>query len=138
MIVRGTATAVVLLALARVAHAAPAFLVGNWYGEEQPHDPNVFWLARFWPNGRFQAEFRTCHPGQTLDETDEGRWTYKNGVAEVTSTRVNGQPIDIVDRYRTLSYDGNRHTYRHERTGFVFTAVRVSADFELPACNLSS
>lgn len=118
--------------------AAGAFLTGNWYGEEQPKDPNVFWTARFWSDGRFEAKFRTCHRKETEDETDDGIWSYKNGVVEVTSTSVDGHPILAVEHYHTLSYDGRKHVYRHERTGFVFTAVRVSADFELPSCSLSS
>ena len=129
--------ALLLVASASLADTRP-FLVGNWYGEEQPKDPNVFWLAHFFPDGRFEAKFRTCHRKQIYDEIDEGRWTYRNAVAEVTSILVNGQRIDDVQRYHTLSYDGRKHVYRHEATGFVFTAVRVGADFELPSCNLSS
>lgn len=130
--------AVLMLVCLSLADTKPPFLVGNWYGEEQPSDPNVFWLAHFFSDGRFEAKFRTCHQRQALDEIDEGRWTYKNAVAEVTSRFVNGRAIDDVQRYHTLSYDGRKHVYRHEATGFVFTAVRVNADFELPSCNLSS
>jgi hypothetical protein len=114
------------------------FLVGNWYGEEQPDDPNVMWMAHFWPDGRFQAQFRVCKGKQQFDETDEGSWTYTNKIAEVTSNFVNGVHTHQVERYDTLSYDGHKHVYRHERTKFVFHAVRVDADFELPGCNLSS
>jgi hypothetical protein len=137
---RASAICVALLVLApgSLAETKPLFLVGNWYGEEQPEDPNVFWLAHFFPDGKFEAKFRTCHQKQIIDEVDEGRWTYKNAVAEVTSTLVNGRTIDDVQRYHTLSYDGRKHIYRHEATGFIFTAVRVGADFELPSCNLSS
>ena len=128
----------IALCLLLLSHAQPgSFLVGNWYGEEQPNDPNVLWLARFWPDGRFEAEFRTCRKTQSIDEIDKGSWTYRDGAAEVTSTLVNGRPIHVVDRYKTLSYSGNKHVYRHERTGYVFTAVRVDADFELPSCSLS-
>jgi len=128
----------VALLSAAPAHAKPLFLIGNWYGEEQPKDPNVFWLAHFFPDGRFEAKFRTCHQKQTLDELDTGTWTYKANVAEVTSTLVNGRMINQVERYHTLSYDGRKHVYRHEATGFVFTAIRVGPDYELPSCNLSS
>ena len=120
------------------ARAATPFVVGNWYGEEQPKDPNVFWLARFWPDGRFAARFRTCHGRETLDEDDTGTWAFRDNVLEVTSTLVNGHAIFQAERYHTLSYDGHKHIYRHERTGYVFTAVRVRDDFELPSCNLSS
>jgi hypothetical protein len=120
------------------ARAATNFIIGNWYGEEQPHDPNVFWVARFWPDGRFTALFRTCHGRTAEDEDDRGTWAMAAGALEVTSTVVNGRAIYQAERYRTLSYDGKKHVYRHERTGFVFTAVRVRDDFELPSCNLSS
>jgi|SRR5579871_1001716 len=125
-------------ARAVVADARGQFLVGHWYGEEQPEDPNVFWLASFWPDGRFEAMFRTCHKDKAVDERDDGTWTYRNGVARVTSTRVDGHPILAIEDYRTLSYDGRKHVYRHLRTNFVFTAVRVAADFTLPSCALSS
>ncbi len=114
------------------------FIVGNWYGEQQPNNPNVLWLARFWPDGRFAARFRTCRGKTAEDEDDKGNWLLRSGVIEVTSKLVNGHAILQVERYRTLSYDGRKHVYRHERTGFVFTAVRVSADYELPSCNISS
>ena len=120
------------------AGVAAAFLVGVWYGEEQPKDPNVFWLARFFPDGRFHALFRTCHGKQAFDEDDTGTWSLRNGALEVTSTLVNGHAILQVERYHTLSYDGHKHVYRHERSGFVFSAVKVRDDYELPACGLSS
>jgi hypothetical protein len=124
--------------LAFPARAADPFIVGNWYGEAQPHDPNVYWLAHFWPGGRFAAKFRTCHGKTGEDEDDTGTWSYRADTLEVTSTRVDGQATFQVERYHTLSYDGRKHVYRHEASGFVFTAVRVRADFELPSCNLSS
>lgn len=120
------------------AGVAASFLVGVWYGEEQPKDPNVFWLARFFPDGRFHALFRTCHGKQAFDEDDTGTWSLRNGALEVTSTLVNGHAILQVERYHTLSYDGHKHVYRHERSGFVFSAVKVRDDYELPACGLSS
>ena len=126
------------LSRAGTADAKGQFLIGNWYGERQPEDPNVFWLARFWPNGRFEAMFRTCARKQTLDEHDEGTWNYAGGITEVTSRRVNGQTILQIERYRTLSYDGRKHVYQHLRSGFVFTAIRVGSDYELPSCSLSS
>jgi hypothetical protein len=82
--------------------------------------------------------FRTCHGRQTFDEDDSGTWVFRDAVLEVTSRSVNGQPILQTERYHTLSYDGRKHVYRHERSGFVFSAVRVGDDFQLPACGLSS
>lgn len=131
--------AAALIALGASSSAQPAhFLVGNWYGEEQPEDPNVFWLAHFHADGRFDAMFRTCHANQATDETDIGTWTYTSGGFDVDSTAVNGHATRQVEHYTTVSYDGRKHTYRHQRTGFVFSAVRVGETFELPACGLSS
>ena len=128
-----------LMVLAGAAAAEPAhFLVGNWYGEAQPEDPNVFWLAHFHADGRFDAVFRTCRGNDAADESDTGTWSYRPGGFEVNSTAVNGIPTSQVERYTTVSYDGRKHSYRHERTGFVFSAVRVSDGFELPLCGLSS
>ena len=126
------------MATAPAEGVASSFVVGTWYGEEQPKDPNVFWLARFFSDGRFHALFRTCHGKETFDEDDSGTWTFRDNVLEVTSKLVNGHTILQTERYHTLSYDGRKHVYRHERTGFVFTAIRVHDDYELPACGLSS
>lgn len=126
------------MATAPADGVASSFVIGTWYGEEQPKDPNVFWLARFFSDGRFRALFRTCHGKETLDEDDSGTWTFRDNVLEVTSKLVNGHAILQAERYHTLSYDGRKHVYRHERTGFVFTAIRVRDDYELPACGLSS
>ena len=47
-------------------------------------------------------------------------------------------PAPREDVYSTLSYDGRKHVYKHHRTGYVFTGVRVAETFQLPSCNLSS
>jgi hypothetical protein len=118
--------------------AAGPFLVGDWYGEGQPDNPNVYWVAHIQEDGFYSAHFRFCRGHVASDVEDLGNWTYSAKVAVLVTLRVNGQAVHDTDRYDTISYDGRKHVYRHERTGYVFTAVRVAKDFELPTCSLSS
>jgi hypothetical protein len=114
-------------------------MVGNWYGEGQPNDPNTMWLAHIAPDGKFSAQFRSCVRGKPVDEqTIAGSWTYHDGQWELVTTLVNGITINSINIYKTLSYDGRKHVYRHLQTNYVFTAVRVKQDYKLPSCNLSS
>jgi hypothetical protein len=128
----------VLVFGAPTSSAANSFLIGDWYGEGQPDDPNVYWLAHIGSDGRYSALFRFCRGHVASDLEDTGTWTYGGKIVEIVTLTVNGHPVRDTDRYDTLSYDGHKHVYRHERSGYVFTAVRVKHDFELPPCSLSS
>ena len=112
------------------------FLVGNWYGEGQPTSPNVFWLAHIAPNGSFEAQFRRCEKKARRDIVIAGTWSAKNGLWELVTTVSNGQNVYGVNHYKTESYDGRKHIYKHLETGFVFSAVRVAANFQLPGCDI--
>lgn len=116
------------------ADAAAVPFIGTWYGEGQPDDPNVYWLARYDASGRFEADFRVCHGKQAEDQHDTGVWTYANNIDDVVTLSVNGVSSYYDDRYDTLSIDAHKFVYRHERTGFVFTAVKVEPNSALPSC----
>jgi hypothetical protein len=145
LVFRGIARSIALLfaLLPAIASAAtvkqPPLPVGNWYGEGQPWSGRIIWLAHIWPGGRFELEARACLKGKTLaDDQEWGHWSYSKGIMDIVTATVNGRPAPREDTYKTQSYDGRKHVYKHDRTGFVFTGVRVAESFELPSCNLSS
>jgi len=129
-----------LLALAVFAATAvsarlPVTPVGNWYGEGQPGEGNVIWLSHHWPDGRWDIRGRWCKGGKVLrEEFDSGHWQYTKGAELIVTTKVDGQPAHDENHYRTVSYDGRKHVYRHLESGFVFSSVRVDEKFELPSC----
>ncbi len=129
---------VLVLALAApVSGAKLPIMVGNWYGERQPDSTNVIWLAHIQPDGRFSAEFRNCDRNAPGGQVISGTWTYKDGLWDLDTLLVNGVPVNELNQYKTVSYDGRRHVYRHLQTGFVFSAIRVGEDFKLGPCDLT-
>jgi hypothetical protein len=125
-------------ALARAPATLP-FIVGNWYGEKQPWSDDIIWLSHERPDGRFEIRFRQCKGGKTLQEhLEAGTWRFENGVEEIVTATVDGKPAPRRDTYRTISYDGRKHVYRHRESGYTFSAVRVGETFRLPSCAMTS
>ncbi len=129
---------VAFLPLAASAAVKAPVMVGNWYGEGQPATPEAFWVAHIAPNGSFDAEFRLCEKGRQGETSIKGKWTLKNGLYEFITRTADGQSVYGVNHYKTQSYDGRKHVYRHVETGFLFSAVRVAQTFQLPDCNPTS
>jgi hypothetical protein len=96
----------------------------------------VFWLAHVAPNGTFEAEFRRCEKKGRRDIVISGTWSEKDGLWQLLTTMANGQTVHALNNYKTQSYDGRKHVYRHLESGYLFTAVRVAATFELPGCDV--
>ncbi len=109
-------------------------IVGTWYGEGQPDDPNYMWMAHYDAGGKYEAHFRICRGTATEEIVNKGVWTYSGAIDDVVTLEADGHAMYHDDRYDTLSLDKNKYVYRHEATGFVFTARRVADDFKLPTC----
>lgn len=116
------------------ALAAQPQIVGTWYGEGQPGDPDYFWVAHFSAGGNYEAHFRICKGTDTREDVNKGVWTYSGGVNDVLTLEADGHAMYRDDHYDTLSLDATKFVYRHEGTGFVFTARRVEDTFKLPSC----
>jgi hypothetical protein len=116
------------------AIAAPPAIAGTWYGEGQPNDPDYFWVAHFYPGGNYEAHFRVCRGNQTSEDVNKGIWTYSGHVNDVVTLEADGHSMYRDDRYDTISIDAKSFVYRHEATGYVFTARRVDDKFQLPSC----
>ncbi len=132
----------IVLMLAGAASAGqkpPPFPVGTWYGEGQPSYKTVMWVPHYYANGTVTARFRFCTPQGPFDSSLSGTWRYKDG--KLTITSEGGR----IDTYQTVSLDKQRWRYRYLAStgqtngiGFVFTAVRVTDDSEIPPCEFTS
>lgn len=122
------------LALGQGALAAASSIAGTWYGEGQPGDPDYVWVAHFSAGGNYEAHFRVCHGGVTQEDVNKGVWTYSGRINDVLTLEADGHAMYRDDRYDTISIDASKFVYRHEATGFVFTARRVDDKFKLPSC----
>ena len=121
----------------RMFLAAP-FLIGAWFGQGQPDNKGEMWLARNFPDGSFQVQFRSCNKGHALDQVETGRWSLNGDTETLQVLTVNGAPLAQKELYKVLSHDGARQVYRSEVTGFVYTSRRVDDKFELPSCETIS
>jgi len=132
------ALAVILLLTSAPAEAAPPWLAGFWFGQGQPHDKSEMWLARMAPNGDFRVLFRRCTGNKARDTIETGRWSLTGDLETITISTVAGQFSPRQDTYVILSHTSNKQTYRLDRTGFVYTSMRVSDNFKMPDCGLTS
>ena len=117
--------------------AAP-FLVGSWFGTGQPDDRSQMWLAHMLPDGRFEAQFRSCVKGKGMDEVETGRWSLKGDSETIQVMMVNGQPFARRDEYKIEKFDKSSQTYRYLKTGYVYSSRRVADSFEMPSCEAIS
>jgi len=134
---------VAVLALACAGLPARAQgIEGYWYGEDYEQFPGIRtqWLNYRAPDGTFQVEFRRYHNCMLeLRQIESGRWfvegaTYTTITEWVDLTRLTPDDIHYVEIYDLVSVEPRTMEYRHERTGILFKARRVGADFEFPAC----
>ena len=122
----------------RRAFLAAPFLIGAWFGQGQPDNKGEMWLARNFPDGSFQVQFRSCNKGHALDQVETGRWSLNGATETLQVLTVNGAPLAQKELYKVLSHDGAKQVYRYEVTGFVYTSRRVDGKFELPSCETIS
>ena len=128
------------------AHAMAAeSIIGTWFGEGEPGNPNDVWLARVSPDGTFKVTFRMCRPSSTL-LIDEGTWKVTGQQMEIIYTTANSHAVHDRDLYQILSNDGHRMQYKLTQSeaapassiGFVFTSNKVADDFQIPGCDFVS
>lgn len=115
----------------------PAHLTGRWFGQGEPHDKSEMWLAELSANGDITVQFRACRKGKARDMWETGNWWFANGIETIRITQSGGRTVLRETPYRILSADGKRQTYSMP-DGFVFQSSRVSADFKMPDCDLTS
>src|SRR5204863_110263 len=112
----------------------PDPLVGCWYGEDyQPvFQRKASWLMNRRADGTFIIEFRTIELGLRLPvQTEEGRWTHKDGKYTTFTTKVAGEEVDTsdlhyTDEYEVRSLNDIEMTYYHPGVKQTFTSKKVA------------
>jgi hypothetical protein len=130
-----------LSAAADAAQIDAKSLAGDWYGEGQPGDPNIYWIDHFGSDGSFAMESRSCGRGSGSYNVEAGSWRYGGGRLRIVTEFVNGHPVHYVDEYEITSLDGHKKSDRLVASdgnpgviGYIFSSVRPEKGFKLPTC----
>jgi hypothetical protein len=117
------------------ANANPA---GIWYGEGQPHDPNILYLDQFNEDGTFRSEFRKYDRCEIVwHQVEEGQWNQEGDVITTVTYKANGVPVLGFQEYRIEGQTENEIRLRHLETDYLFIERRIDI-FEFPACWMGS
>ena len=118
------------------------FMVGNWYGEEPVASGGKHqWLDQRKNDSSFIIRIRSVDSGETIDQTEYGTWGVSANIFfSITSgwlhdglpTPADPSDPNFYDAYQILSLTSDSMTYKNLETGNVFTARRVSDDFQFP------
>ncbi len=134
--------AVMVLAATLTAQAAPvtaaSAVVGQWFGYGQPWDKSAMYLDSMEPGGRFHAHHRFCVKGKSNDQYEEGSWSVERDILTIRIATVNGQFNPRVDDYKLLAVTAREERYIYIPMNFPYSAKRVDARFQMPACDLVS
>jgi len=118
--------------------AAAASAVGMWYGEGQPHEPNIIYIDEFKEDGTFRSEFRIYDRCEiSWRQAEEGRWTQDGDTIITIIERVNGYPLAGYQEYTVEGLEENVIRLRHGETNYLFIERRIDR-FEFPACFIGS
>ncbi|HUJ46883.1 MAG TPA: hypothetical protein VLV55_07095 [Rhizomicrobium sp.] len=143
--------ALAAFAIANIATSAagasinPKLVLGDWYGEGQPGEPEVYWIDHYGSDGSFAVEARYCTNGRSDYHVEAGSWSIHNGRLRIATEVVNGRSESRVDEYDVLAFDGRTWKDRlisssllPEAVGSEFTSVHVGQGFKLPGCHPTS
>ena len=127
------------------ADLSPKAIIGDWYGEGQPGDPNVYWIDHFGSDGSFAIELRHCHGGEGDYHVEAGSWSFKGKNLRITTDFVNGEAVHYEDEYEIFSFDGHLKKDRlivsnalQSNVGSVFVSTHEPGGFKLPDCHQTS
>jgi hypothetical protein len=135
---------VVLLLLAlpalcvSVSAQAQSWMVGTWFGHGQPQDKAAMYIDRMRPDGSWQGEYRTCHKGQAVDQTQTGRWAMNGDILVLRVELVDGVRAPRTDSYKMQAHTPTSQSYLSLGWNFPYTPQRVADDFKMPSCELIS
>ena len=134
------ASAVLLVILALLAptgaNAEDDQLVGNWYGHEyQPGLGYLQHISRRSADGKIAIEFRQYENCEMVwSQMERGTWWHDGMIETVEIEMIDGKTVDNVDHYEIIDVDDSGMQSRHVQSGMLFTYVRVSDEFDFPAC----
>jgi hypothetical protein len=119
-------------------HPASANAVGIWYGEGQPHDPNILYLDQFNEDGTFKSEFRKYDRCEVVwQQIEEGQWNEDGDLITTVTYKSNGVPVLGYQEYRNEGQTENEIRLRHLESDYLFIERRIDV-FEFPACWIGS
>jgi hypothetical protein len=114
--------------------SAQASPIGIWYGEGQPHDPNIVYVDQFNEDGSFRSEFRRYEQCEIVwQQVEEGIWFEKDDLIVTIIDTVNGEPAIGYQEYRNEGEGEFEIRLRHLETEFLFIERRVDRA-EFPGC----
>ena len=135
---KGAPVLFALLLAAAPCAAAPATLVGNWFGSGQPDDKSEMYSDHFLPGGVFRAEHRLCRQGKAFDGAQSGRWSLAGDILTI-HVEIEGQTrVARDDVYRLVSLDAQKQTSVYLPMNFSYKDRRVENGFKMPDCDLTS
>jgi hypothetical protein len=132
------------LLMAAPVQAAPSTMVGTWFGHGQPEDKSSMYIDRMRADGTWQGEYRSCvkskPSGKPSDQTQiqTGRWKLDGDILTLGVETVNGQFWPRTDTYKMLAHSATAQKYLSLGRNFVYTPQRVTDDFQMPSCELTS
>jgi hypothetical protein len=127
-----------LLASAVPCAAAPATLVGNWFGTGQPDDRSEMYIDHFLPGGGFRAEHRLCRQGKAIDGGQSGSWSLAGDILTIHVEIEGPNRVARDDVYRLVSLDARKQTTVLLQLNFPYKDTRVENGFKMPDCDLTS
>jgi len=116
----------------------PSYMIGTWFGHGQPGDKSSMYIDRMRADGSWRGEYRTCLKGKALDTVQAGRWSLADDILTLKVEKVDGQAAPRTDAYKMLSHDAGSQKYLSLGYNFPYTPQRVTDDFQMPSCELTS
>lgn len=118
---------------------AQSYMVGTWFGQGQPGSKESMYVDRMRADGSWRGEYRTCIKGKSSgDQVQEGRWSLSGDMLILTVEFVDGLRKPRVDNYKMLAHTATSQKYISMGWNFPYTPKKVTDDFQMPSCELTS
>jgi hypothetical protein len=127
-----------LVLLIALPASAQSYMVGTWFGQGQPHSKESMYIDRMRADGSWRGEYRTCRKGKAQDQVQEGRWLISNSTLILKVEIVDGQRQPRTDNYKMLAHTSTTQKYVSLGWSFPYTPQRMTDDFQMPSCELTS
>jgi hypothetical protein len=111
-------------------------LAGKWLGHSSVNFETRCWVNHRRPDGTYELTFLFDSSAAPRRIVEEGLWLHSHGVYATIAQKMNGQPIDLRNKfyrefYRIEVLDDQQFVYADIATGARFRVVRVPDSFVL-------
>ena len=118
---------------------AQSYMVGTWFGQGQPGSKESMYVDRMRADGSWRGEYRTCIKGKSSgDQVQEGSWSLSGDMLILKVEFVDGRRKPRVDNYKMLAHTATSQKYISMGWNFPYTPKKVTDDFQMPSCELTS